>query len=174
MIPMKHRYKILLATVPAVLLLDQWSKHLVHTRFRLGETKDLISNVFAFTYVRNQGAAFSLLNDAPAYFRDPFFLVVPIVALIAISILFYRLRDNQWLVATALSLVAGGALGNLIDRVRFGYVIDFIDAHWKEVYHWPRFNIADSCIVVGVCLLLLDSWRKQPELEPQRAKYDVT
>jgi signal peptidase II len=157
---MRLKYRILAVVVPLVLVFDQWTKHIVHSRFRLGETWTFLPNIFAFTYVRNQGAAFSLLNDAPAYFRDPFFLVVPLVALIAISFLYHRLRDSQILVACGLSLVAGGAIGNLIDRLRFGYVVDFIDWHWKEVYHWPRFNIADSCIVVGVALLLLDSWRR--------------
>jgi lipoprotein signal peptidase len=160
---MRLKYRILAIVVPLVLVLDQWTKHLIHSRYRLGETWDLFPSIFAFTYVRNQGAAFSLLNDAPAYFRDPFFLIVPLVALLAISYLYSRLRDSQRVVAFGLSLVAGGAIGNLIDRLRYGYVVDFIDWHWKEVYHWPRFNIADSCIVVGVALLLIDSWRKGSE-----------
>ena len=62
-----------------------------------------------------------------------------------------------------LSLVLAGAIGNLIDRLRFGFVIDFLDFHWKEVYHWPAFNVADSCIVVGVCVLFVLSWGKPPE-----------
>lgn len=65
--------------------------------------------------------------------------------------------------AASLSLVLAGAIGNLIDRLRFGFVIDFLDFHWKEVYHWPAFNVADSCIVVGVCVLFILSWGKPPE-----------
>lgn len=160
---MKLKYKILAATVPLTLIFDQWTKQIIHSHFRLGESRDFIANIWAFTYVRNQGAAFSLLNDAPAYFRDPFFMIVPLIALAAIAVLYRKLRDDQQLVATALSLVAGGAVGNLIDRLRYGFVVDFIDWHWKDVYHWPRFNIADSCIVVGVGLLLLDSFRKSTE-----------
>ena len=159
---MKSKYKIPAVTLPLAIVFDQLTKHLVHSSFRLGESRDFIPNIWAFTYVRNQGAAFSLFNDAPAYFRDPFFLIVPLVALTAIGVLFHKLRNEQRLVALALSLVGGGAVGNLIDRLRYGFVVDFIDWHWKEVYHWPRFNIADSCIVVGVGLLLWDSFRKQP------------
>lgn len=154
---LKSKYGILLATGIVSLVLDQWTKHLVHTSFRWGESVDVIKHFFALTYVRNSGAAFGLMHRAPAWFRDPFFIVVPVIAMVVIAVLFYKLKDDQKGTAWSLSLILGGAVGNLIDRIRFGYVIDFLDFHWKEVYHWPAFNVADSCIVVGVTLMFLQS-----------------
>ena len=142
----------------AVILLDQWTKWIIYSRFRWGESLDVIQNFFAITYVRNKGAAFGMLHKAPEYFRDPFFIIVPMAALAVIILLFVRLDERQKLAATALSLITGGAIGNLIDRLRFGYVVDFLDFHWKEVYHWPAFNVADSCIVVGVGIMLIQSF----------------
>lgn len=151
------KYRLLLGLGTAVLIVDQWTKSLVHNSFQLGETRELIPPVLALTYVRNRGAAFSLLDGAPPAFRDPFFFIVPIVALSIILYIFRRLRDDQKYTAVALTLVAAGAIGNLLDRVRYHFVVDFIDLHWKSVYHWPRFNVADSCIVVGVSFLFLQS-----------------
>lgn len=154
---LKTKYGILAITVILTLVIDQWTKHLVHVSFRWGESVDVIKNIFALTYVRNSGAAFGLMHRAPAWFRDPFFIVVPVAAMIVIAVLFIKLKDDQKGTAWSLSLILGGAVGNLIDRLRFGYVIDFLDFHWKEVYHWPAFNVADSCIVVGVSLMFLQS-----------------
>ncbi len=151
------KYVILALTFVVVILFDQWTKYLVHSRFRWGESVNLVTHFFALTYVRNSGAAFGLLHRAPAWFRDPFFIVVPLVAMVVISILFHRLEARQRLTAWSFSLILSGAIGNLIDRLRFGYVIDFLDFHWKEFYHWPAFNVADSCIVVGVALMFLQS-----------------
>lgn len=158
----RKKYAILGGTVAVILVLDQWTKHLVHTRFRWGESLPIVPGFFDLTYVRNQGAAFGLLHRAPPAFRDPFFLVVPVVAMAVILFLYHRLKAGQLWVATAFSLILGGAVGNLIDRLRFGYVIDFLDFHWREVYHWPAFNVADSCIVVGVIMLFLDSFLQKP------------
>ncbi len=154
------KWKILtiVITVPWVILFDQWTKQIVLNRFQWGESVSVIDSFFAFTYVRNMGAAFGILHNAPSYFRDPFFILIPILALVIITAVLAKLKANQKLTAVALSLVMGGAVGNLIDRVRFGYVVDFLDVHWKEIYHWPAFNIADSCIVVGVCYLFIQSF----------------
>jgi signal peptidase II len=151
------KYLILAITSAAVIALDQWTKHLVHTSFRWGQTIPVLDPVFALTYVRNQGAAFGLLHRAPPWFRDPFFVVVPVVALFVIFFLIARLPRSQSWTAVALSLILGGAVGNLIDRLRYGFVIDFLDLHWREIYHWPAFNIADSCIVVGVTVMFVQS-----------------
>lgn len=152
------KFKCLLVIVGSILILDQWTKHIVDTTFFWGETRPVIESFFSLTYVRNSGAAFGILHRAPAWFRDPFFLIVPLVALIIIGAIFLKLSDSQRLTLWALSLIVGGAIGNLIDRIRFGYVIDFLDFHWKEVYHWPAFNVADSCIVVGVGLMFIQSF----------------
>ena len=154
------KYVILFLTSAVVLVLDQWTKKLIHTHFRWGESVNLLDSVFALTYVRNQGAAFGMFNRAPTWFREPFFIVIPVVALFVIVLLVSRLGRREKGTAVALSLILGGALGNLIDRLRFGYVIDFLDFHWKEIYHWPAFNVADSCIVVGVTIMFLQSFSK--------------
>lgn len=159
----KAKYLILVSLFFPVIILDQWTKYAIHTGFRWGESRPIWENFFALTYVRNSGAAFGILHRAPAWFRDPFFLVVSLVALVVIVFLFIRLTMSQKSIIVALSLILGGAVGNLIDRLRFGFVIDFLDFHWKEVYHWPSFNVADSCIVVGVGLLFLNSLRQGKE-----------
>lgn len=151
----RTKVALLLGVSTITLVLDQWSKHVVHTRFRWGETLPVIQDLFSLTYVRNTGAAFGLLHRAPSWFRDPFFIALPVLALAVILFIIASLPKGQKAAAFGLSLVFGGAVGNLIDRLRFGYVIDFLDLHWKEVYHWPAFNVADSCIVCGVILMFL-------------------
>jgi signal peptidase II len=160
MFSVKPKYRTLFACALLSVALDQFTKHWVHTHFQWGESFPVLNSVFALTYVRNTGAAFGLFHRAPPSFREPFFLAVPFLALGVIAVLFSKLREGQSWSAIALSLIVGGAVGNLIDRVRFGYVIDFLDVHWKEVYHWPAFNVADSCIVAGVAILFILSLNK--------------
>jgi len=157
----KKRFLLLFIICVVTLISDQWTKHVIHKNFHWGESRPIVKNFFALTYVRNTGAAFGFLNRAPAAFREPFFIVVPLIAMAVILVIFLRLKEDQNLMAGSLSLVLAGAIGNLIDRLRFGFVIDFLDFHWAEKYHWPAFNIADSCIVVGVAVLFILSW-KQP------------
>ena len=160
---MKRKYIILLVLSVFFLIIDQWTKHEIHTRFAWGESKPIVSGLFSLTYVRNSGAAFGILHKAPPHLRDPFFIVVPLIALFVILFLFYRLPDDQWLTAVSLSLILSGAVGNLVDRLRFGYVIDFLDFYIKD-YHWPAFNVADSCIVVGVSILFILSFTQSKAL----------
>ena len=160
------KFLILLVTLPVVLIVDQWTKQIVHARFHWGETVSVIDPFFALTYVRNSGAAFGMLHKAPAWFREPFFVIVPLVALLVILVIFVKLHDRQKWSALALSLIVAGAIGNLIDRLRYGFVIDFLDFHWKEVYHWPAFNVADSCIVVGVGILFIQSFFSRDPARP--------
>ena len=144
-----------------VILGDQWAKLCVLEHFELGESIKLIEGFFSLTYVRNTGAAFGFLASANPSFRVPFFLIVPIIAMVVLGFLYRDLpKDARWR-ATALGLVSGGAVGNLIDRVRLGYVVDFLDFHWKNVYYFPAFNIADSAICVGVAILLLSTMSKK-------------
>lgn len=156
LIPRKKKYAILFLVTTLVLVLDQYTKYLTISHFRLGETLPIIPGFFDLTYVRNTGAAFGVLAEAHPAFRVPFFLMVPLVALVAIWMIFRRLPNNNVVLAVALSLVIGGAIGNLIDRVCYGYVIDFLLFHWKYEYQFPAFNVADSAICVGVGILMLD------------------
>ncbi|GAB6084065.1 signal peptidase II [Desulfuromonas carbonis] len=152
------RYRLLAIVTAVVLVLDQATKLYVDSHFRLHESVTVIENFFHFTYVRNKGAAFGIFADSAI--RIPFFITVSLVA--AGGILWYlrRLKESQKLVSFSLALIFSGAIGNLIDRVRFGEVIDFIDVHWYQ-YHWPAFNVADSAISIGVTLLLIDLWREE-------------
>lgn len=162
---MRPKYKILLSLFVFTLILDQWTKHLVVSRFRWGESLSVIESYFNITYVRNKGAAFGFLNSAPDSFREPFFYLVPVVVLLGIGIFFWRLKDQERWVITALSLIFSGAVGNLIDRIRFGYVVDFLDFHWKNLWHYWAFNVADSCIVIGVAMIFLQPlFQRKPSL----------
>jgi len=150
----KKKYKLLSLVVGTFVLLDQITKQAVLNRFFLGESISVIPSLFNLTYVRNKGAAFGFLHSAPEAFRTPFFLAVPVIAIFVIGYLFYQLKETEKSSAWALSLILSGAIGNLIDRVRFGYVVDFLDFYYEPWGHWPAFNIADSAIVIGVFLLM--------------------
>jgi signal peptidase II len=145
----------------SVIGLDQWTKFLVLERFRVGETLSLITGFFSLTYIKNTGAAFGILAHADPSFRVPFFVIVPLVALIAISFIFRKLPDTETKLSAALSLVIGGAVGNLIDRVQLGYVVDFLDFHWRYQYHCPAFNVADAAICAGAGLLIWSQWKEK-------------
>lgn len=139
-----------------VLVLDQATKRLVDTSMQLYQTIELIPS-FQLTYMRNQGAAFSFLSGAGGWQRW-FFIGLALLASVFICFWLKRLDRAQRWEAVAWALVLGGALGNLIDRILYGYVIDFLDVYYGD-WHWPAFNIADSAITVGVVMLLLDSFR---------------
>ena len=150
---MKNKYLWLSSITTAVIALDQLTKYLVVQRFRLHESMRLIPGFFDLTYVRNPGAAFGFLAGAQGMWRSIFFITVSIVALAVISVLVRQTRER--LPPIALALIGGGAVGNLIDRIRFGEVVDFIDWYYRT-FHWPTFNIADSAISLGVGLLAIE------------------
>lgn len=152
MVPRK--YLILLSTAGLVVALDQLTKNLVVNRFKLGDTLPVAGSFLSLTRVHNSGAAFGLMAGLPPNLRDPFFFLVPGVTLAVIFFVFYRLRESQGLSAHALSLIVGGAFGNLADRMRLGFVVDFLDVHWHTGWHFPAFNVADAAITLGVALLL--------------------
>lgn len=159
---MKPKYSILLVVAIIVLALDQGTKLLIDKSMALHSSITVIENFFDITYIRNRGAAFSFLADTS--FRLPFLTAVSLVAIAAILIFMSKLRQDQKFTAVCLSLVFAGALGNLIDRLRLGEVIDFLSVHWYQHY-WPAFNVADSAICVGVFLLAIDMF-----LEERRQK----
>lgn len=158
------KFWILGILTPAIILFDQITKQMVIDRFQLGESIVIIPSYFNFTYIRNTGAAFGILATADPAFRVPFFIIVPMIALAAIFAIFRSLSKNDVRNSLALALVVGGAIGNLIDRVAYGYVIDFLDFHWRYRAHFPAFNIADSAICVGVGMLMVDIIFRKEEL----------
>jgi len=152
---LKNRFLAFGALALAVVVLDQATKAWVLAAFELHETLPVIPGWFHLTYIRNPGAAFGLFSGHAEAFRRPFFLAVTAVALAAILAILWRApRGRPWLL-TALGLVFGGAVGNLIDRVRWGEVVDFLDVFWRT-HHWPAFNVADSAITVGMGVLILE------------------
>lgn len=140
--------------IAATVLCDQLTKSWILTSFQLYESKEVIPGLFNLVYVTNSGAAFSMLADVDSPWRHYFFLGVGTVALIGLTIAYFKLKHENRFYGTALALIAGGALGNLIDRVRFGSVVDFLDFYLGG-YHWPAFNIADSAICVGAGLFII-------------------
>ena len=155
---MKAKYLVLLALTPLIIVIDQLTKLYIDGSMKLYESIPVIDGLFSITYLRNRGAAFSFLSDAS--WRLPFFLLATVIAVIAILMAFKKLRDDQRFAAVALTMILAGAVGNLIDRVRMGEVIDFLDAYWRG-HHWPAFNVADSAICVGVAMLALDLFREE-------------
>jgi len=140
-----------------VVILDQVTKLLVLQRFELYERLELLP-VLDFTLMYNTGAAFSFLADADGWQRW-FFAALALVVGVVIVVWMRKLHARlQWMLSMSLALILGGAIGNVLDRIRLGHVVDFIHAHWKDAY-FPAFNIADSAITIGAILLLLDAWR---------------
>ncbi len=137
-----------------IITLDQVTKSLIVKKFYLGESVSVIKNFFDLTLVHNFGAAFGMFSKLPSHIREPFFMIIPITILIVIFFTFRKLTDDKVYSVFGFSLIMSGAVGNLIDRFRFGYVVDFLDFHWFNKYHFAAFNVADSSICVGVFLLL--------------------
>ena len=149
---MKRFVWLFVGLTGAILVLDQVTKALVSAALRLHESRSIIPGFLSLTLVHNTGAAFGSLAGESSPLRTAFFLVVSVVAMGVVLWLLLRLRPEQKVEAVALSLIFGGAVGNVIDRIRFGKVIDFIDVFYRS-YHWPAFNVADAAISVGVFLL---------------------
>jgi signal peptidase II len=135
---------------------DQLTKLWIMKTLPLYGKRILIPGFFNLVHFTNTGAAFGLLAGEHALWRQVFFIVVALVALVAIFFAYREVKAKKFVFTVAVGLIAGGALGNLVDRVRFGAVVDFLDFHMKN-YHWPAFNVADSAISVGVGLFLVAS-----------------
>ena len=141
-----------------LLILDQVTKYVVSTQMQLYQSIELLP-VFNFTYVHNYGAAFSFLSEAGGWQRW-FFSIIAISISVLLTYWLKKLPAKNLVLCGAYSLVLAGALGNLYDRLTYGYVIDFIHVYY-DTWHFPAFNIADSAICIGAGLLLLDAFRDQ-------------
>jgi len=137
----------------AIVVLDQLTKLIVHRTMALHQSIPVIEGLLNLTYIRNTGAAFGIFAGSAEIFRRPFLILVSVLASVFIVTLLRRLADSERGLVIALTFVLGGAIGNLIDRVFYGEVIDFLDVYWRD-YHWPAFNIADSFITIGVTIAL--------------------
>ncbi len=159
---MKPRYTLFALITFFGIIIDQITKIAVDRTMQLSDSITIVEHFFHLTYVRNRGAAFSFLSDAS--WRLPFFISITIIAALVILVAFQKMRDDQRLAHTSLAMIFSGAVGNLIDRIRLGEVIDFLDVHWYQ-HHWPAFNVADSLICVGVFLLALDMMLEEKRLK---------
>ena len=157
-----RKYHLLIAT--SIVLLDRLTKFLVSVRISLHDSVDVIPGLFRFTHVQNQGAAFGLFSDSPSEWKVAILILFSVAALAVVSGLLWKNGNSLNATAVALSLVFGGALGNLWDRIASGRVVDFLDFYVGS-HHWPAFNIADSAIVVGALLLLSEIFLA-PQEEP--------
>lgn len=146
----KKNLKTIFLTALAVTVLDQLTKHLVMRSLKLNQVVETVPGLFDLVYFKNPGAAFGIFNDGGAM-RTVFLIATSLVSLVIIGVLLKQSKDA--LMTFGLSLIAGGAVGNLIDRVRFGSVVDFLYFHIGE-YYWPAFNVADSAITAGVALAI--------------------
>ena len=144
-----------------VIILDQFSKYVVSDFLRLYESVAVLP-FFSITLLHNPGAAFSFLASAGGWQRW-LFTGIAVVVSVAIIVWIKRLPATEKWQAAALSLILGGALGNVIDRLHLGYVVDFLDVYYQK-WHWPPFNVADSAITVGVAILLITTWRGDKHL----------
>lgn len=136
-----------------VVAADQASKAWVVAHFSLYQAQEVIPGLFSFTYLTNQGSAFGFLNGEHGPWRQAFFVGVALLAMLALLVFLRQMREEGRRYVVAASLIMGGAAGNLIDRLRLGAVVDFLDFYWRG-HHWPAFNVADSAITVGVALFL--------------------
>lgn len=141
--------------VAAVVVLDQLTKRLVQRSIGLHESRPVIDGLLSLTHGRNPGIAFGVLSEGRLPFQTATLTVLGLVAVVALTAYALRQPPAQRLGLAALSLVIGGAVGNLIDRIRFGSVVDFIHVYWGR-HAWPDFNVADSAISVGIALLVLE------------------
>jgi len=144
----------LVSVLLAVIIGDQLTKWWVMASFALHESREIIPGFFNLTYITNTGAAFGLLAGEITIWRQIFFIGVALVALVALYFAYRHFKDAGQLYVIGIGMIGGGALGNVIDRLRFGAVVDFLDFYMKG-YHWPAFNVADSAITIGVGFFLL-------------------
>jgi signal peptidase II len=151
-----NKYRVVLTVALLVLVLDQLAKWYIRQTVGMYESIAVIDSLFHITHVRNTGGAFSLFAGSDKAVRLPFFVAVAVIAVGALLWLVRRVHPQQRLLLLAIGGILGGALGNLVDRLVYGEVTDFLDFHWHG-YHWPAFNVADSCITIGMLILLFHS-----------------
>lgn len=138
-----------------VVLLDRWTKRLVATHIAMYSRIQIIPGFFRLTHTENTGAAFSLFADSPSHWKTSLLIAFSLLAMVVVSVLLWKQTRALTVTGIALSLILGGAVGNLWDRMASGRVIDFLLFYIKQ-YQWPVFNLADSAIVVGASLLVLE------------------
>ena len=164
--PLSNRYLHLFLASNILIILDQYTKMLVDKHIPKHHFIMVIDNFFAITHIRNPGVAFGLFADGPSEYKTYLFIGFSVIAIAAILVFFHQAPRENKMVRIALILIFSGAIGNLIDRILYQEVIDFLDFFYGS-YHWPAFNVADSCITIGVLLMFVDLIQagKKPQVE---------
>ncbi len=167
--PEMKKYLPLWVIPPVIILLDQWTKYIIHSKVRFGEKITVIQGYFEIVHIRNRGAAFGMFSQWSSHYREWFFYGVTLVALVALTVLYVKTKPQERRIQIPLALILGGAIGNLIDRIYRGSVIDFLRFHWQEktahfdlfgndfslLLVWPSFNVADIAISCGAIYLAI-------------------
>jgi signal peptidase II len=149
---MSRKYRIIGSLFVILLALDQASKAVIEHFFLLHESREVISGFFNLTYVQNRGAAFGMFGTLP--WAATIFVIVALIAIVVIFLYIRQIKAREVWTPVSFALILTGAIGNLIDRFRLGSVVDFLDFYYRG-WHWPAFNVADSCITIGVTLLAI-------------------
>ena len=158
------KYPLTIVISLSVIILDQCTKYLIIKSFALHQSLDLIEHYLTIVHIRNKGIAFGLLAEQGGGTRTIFLIITSLLAIAFIFYLLSSLKDRQTYATVTLALILGGAIGNLIDRIRWGEVVDFIYVHWYQ-YYWPAFNCADSAISIGLVLLIIGIFTKKFPLQ---------
>ena len=172
---MNFKYKALLTIAPAIFILDQLTKWLVVKNIQLYTAVPVIPGYFDLVHYKNPGAAFGMLANLGESFRQPFFYAVTVVAMVIFVIFFVKLPKQARILPVAISLVFGGIAGNILDRIRFGMVTDFLSFHIQDKVwdwnvgswhvhvplNWPAFNVADSAITIAMFLLVISVFKTE-------------
>ncbi|KMP12373.1 lipoprotein signal peptidase [Candidatus Nitromaritima sp. SCGC AAA799-C22] len=159
---MKNKYLQLLLVSNALIVIDQITKFLVTIHVPMHYSIRVIDGFFSITHIRNPGVAFGLFAGQESDYKVIFFIMISTIAIAAILVIFNQTPDRKRMVRIGLILIFSGAIGNLIDRILYKEVIDFLDFYYQD-FHWPAFNVADSCITVGVGLMIVDLFFNSPE-----------
>ncbi len=159
---LKNKYLHLLLISNVLVVLDQVTKYMVIAHIPKYHSVEVIKNFFSLTHIRNSGVAFGMFARQGSEMKPFIFISVSVIAIIAILVFFHHTPDNKKIAQNGLILIFSGAIGNVIDRVMYKEVIDFLDFFYKNI-HWPAFNIADSCITIGVGLMIIDLFAKDPD-----------
>ncbi len=146
--------RLYLAVIALIVFADQLTKFWITSSFSLYDSQVVIPGFFNLVYVTNKGAAFSMFASVESPLRHYFFVSINIIAFLGLSVAAFTMRRDHLFYRLSFALIAAGALGNVIDRIRHGAVIDFLDFFFGS-YHWPAFNVADSSICVGVAILFI-------------------
>jgi signal peptidase II len=152
---MKKKYWVLLVLGSWILAVDQWTKYVVQQKLPLHHSVEVIRGFFTLTHVRNTGGAFGIFGGEKGGLGSFLFVAVSLIAVGIILYLFLKVREGEDHLSLSFTLVLSGAIGNLIDRLRYGEVIDFLDFYVSS-FHWPAFNVADAAICIGIGLMALE------------------